>query len=77
MKLTTDRPSADPEKAARRLMDHASAFEPVQDGRVYIEHLNAPFLFGDRGTPAENAEVLPTSGNYFSFIWCPIRAARR
>jgi len=52
MKLTTDRPYADPDKAARRLMQHAHAFEPVQDGRIYIEKLNAPFLFGDKGTPA-------------------------
>lgn len=53
MKLTTDRPYADPEKAARRLMQHAHAFEPIQDGRIYIEKLNAPFLYVDKGTPAE------------------------
>ena len=49
MKLTTDRPYADPEKTARRLMQHARAYEPVQDGRIYIEKINAPFLFGDKG----------------------------
>jgi hypothetical protein len=53
MKLTADRPFADPEKAARRLMQHAQAFEPIQDGRIYIEVPNGPFLFGDKGTPAE------------------------
>jgi hypothetical protein len=53
LKLTTDRPFADPEKAARRLLEHAHAFEPIQDGRIYIEKLNGPFLFGDQGTPAE------------------------
>lgn len=53
MKLTSDRPFADPEKAARRLLEHAHAFEPIQDGRIYIETLNGPFLFGDKGTPAE------------------------
>jgi len=53
MKLTTDRSFADPEKAARRLMQHAHAFEPVQDGRIYIEKLNGPFLFADKATPAE------------------------
>jgi hypothetical protein len=37
MKLTADRPFADPEKAARRLMQLAHAFEIVQDGRIYIE----------------------------------------
>jgi hypothetical protein len=34
-------------------MEHARAFEPVQDGRIYIEKINAPFLFNDKGTPAE------------------------
>jgi hypothetical protein len=53
MKYTADRPFADPEKAARRLMEHARAFEPVQDGGVYIGQINGPFLFGDKGTPAE------------------------
>ena len=58
MKLTTDRPFADPEKAAHRLMQHAHAFEVVQDGRIYIEKINGPFLYVDRGTPAEYAAGL-------------------
>ena len=59
MKLTTDRPYADPEKAARRMMQHAHAFEPVQHGRIYIEKLNGPFLYTDRATPAEYSAGLP------------------
>ena len=58
IKYTTDRPFADPDKAARRLMEHARAFEPAQDGRIYIEKINGPFLFGDKGTPAEYAAGL-------------------
>ncbi|WP_375784636.1 hypothetical protein ACE10Z_33650 [Bradyrhizobium sp. Pha-3] len=53
MKFTADRPYASPEKAARRLMEHARAFEPVQNCRIYIEKLNGPFLYQDKGTPAE------------------------
>src|SRR6266850_7063203 len=53
LKLTTDRPFADPDKAARRLLEHALAFEPIQEGRIYIEKLNGPFLFIDKGSPAE------------------------
>jgi hypothetical protein len=34
-------------------MQHAHAFETMQDGRIYIEKLNGPFLFGDKGAPAE------------------------
>jgi hypothetical protein len=52
MKLVTDRPYADPETAARRLLEHAHAFEAVQDGRIYIEVINA-LLFGDKATPTE------------------------
>jgi hypothetical protein len=58
MKYTNERLFADPDKAARRLMEHARAFEPVQDGRIYIEVLNGSFLFGDKGTPAEYAAGL-------------------
>ena len=53
MKYATDRPFADPEKAARRLMEHAQAFQPIQDARIYIAKINGPFLFADKGTPAE------------------------
>jgi len=31
----------------------ANAFEPVQDGRIYIEKINGPFLYQLKGTPAE------------------------
>lgn len=54
MKMTTERPYADPEKAARRLMQHARAFDAKQDGRIFIETINAPFLFGDKATAAEH-----------------------
>ena len=67
MKFTTDRPFADPEKAARRLMQHAPAFEPVEDGRIYIEKINAPILFGNKGTPANMRRAstarLPSAGS--------------
>ena len=58
MKYAGNRPYSDPEKAARRLMEHAQAFEPIQEGRIYIEKLNGPFLFGDKGTPTEHSAGL-------------------
>jgi len=51
--VRSDRPYSDPDKAARRPHGARSAFEPIQDGRIYIEKINGPFLFGDQGTPAE------------------------
>ena len=35
MKLTADRPFADPEKAARKLLELANAIEAVQDGHLH------------------------------------------
>ncbi|QHO71329.1 hypothetical protein ACH79_00440 [Bradyrhizobium sp. CCBAU 051011] len=52
MKHATDRPYADPEKAARRILEIANAVEPLQ-GRIHIEKINGPFLFRDGGSPAE------------------------
>ena len=53
MKFVTDRPFADPDAAARKLVELANAFEPIQDGRIYIEKINGPFLYQLKGTPAE------------------------
>ena len=53
MKLVTDRPYSDPEKAARKIVEIANSVEVVQDGRIYIELINGPFLFRERGTPDE------------------------
>ena len=74
MKFTTDRPYSDPENAARRLMQHAHAFEPVQDGRIYIEKINAPFLFADKGTPAEYSAGLDRA---ISLGWLKIHESVR
>ena len=52
MKYAADRPFADPEKAARRILEIANSVEPIQ-GRIHIEKINEPFLFRDRGSPAE------------------------
>ena len=53
MKYATTRPFADPEAAARKLLEIANATEAVQDGRIHIEKLNGPFLFKEGGSPAE------------------------
>ncbi|WP_371260566.1 hypothetical protein [Bradyrhizobium sp. Ec3.3] len=45
MKLTAERPFTNPEVAARKLVEIASGIEPVQDGRIHMEKINAPFLY--------------------------------
>jgi hypothetical protein len=53
MKFATDRPYANPKTAARKLVEIANAVEAVQDGRIFIELINWPFLSELKGTPAE------------------------
>jgi hypothetical protein len=53
MKFAEPRTYADPEKAARRLLEIANAIEPVQDGRIHIDKINWPFLSQDKANPAE------------------------
>jgi hypothetical protein len=53
MKFATARPYSDPEAAARKLVEIANSVEAAQDGRIYIELINAPFLYGHKASPAE------------------------
>ncbi len=50
MKFIEPSPFADPDVAARKLVEIANAIEAVQDGRIYIELINAFFL-AEGGTP--------------------------
>ena len=53
MKFVNARPLADPDIAARKILELANGVETIQDGRIYIEEINRPFLFQLKGTPAE------------------------
>ncbi|KJC50623.1 hypothetical protein UB31_12350 [Bradyrhizobium sp. LTSP849] len=44
---------ADPEAAARKLVELAASIVPVQDGRIHIEKLNAPFLYSLKASGPE------------------------
>ena len=37
----------------RKLVELAASIEPVQDGRIYIERINAPFLFTLKASGSE------------------------
>jgi hypothetical protein len=52
-KFATERPYADPEAAARQLVQLAASIEPVQDGRIHIEKINYPFLYTLKASGAE------------------------
>jgi hypothetical protein len=53
MKHVTERPFADPEVAARQLVQLASGIKAVQDGRIHIEKINYPFLYTLKASGAE------------------------
>ena len=53
MKFVDSRPFADPDAAARKLLEIANSVEAVQDGRIHSEKVNGPFLCEFGGTPAE------------------------
>ncbi|GAB9186011.1 hypothetical protein [Bradyrhizobium diazoefficiens] len=53
MRHAQERPYASAEAAARKLVELASSIEPVQDGRIHIEKINAPFLYTLKGSGAE------------------------
>jgi hypothetical protein len=44
MKFVERNTFADPDAAARKLVEIANGVEVVQDGRIYIELVNEPFL---------------------------------
>ncbi|MGY8633568.1 hypothetical protein RAD15_13905 [Bradyrhizobium sp. 14AA] len=52
-KFATERPYADSEAAARKLVQLCASVEPVQDGHIHIEKINAPFLFTLKGSGSE------------------------
>ena len=43
-KFVANRPFADPDVAARKIVEIANDVDAVQNGRIYIERVNAPFL---------------------------------
>ena len=55
MKLMSELPYSDPESTARKLVELAKSIEAVQDGRIHIEKINAPFL-SKNGCNATDAE---------------------
>jgi hypothetical protein len=53
VKFVANRPFADPEIAARKLIELANAVEPVQDGRIHIEKINWPMQHDLKASPVE------------------------
>jgi hypothetical protein len=57
MKFASPSHFTDPDATARKLVEIANASEAVQDGRIYIELINNPFL-KEGGTPDQYRAAL-------------------
>jgi hypothetical protein len=53
MKFSSERPFADPEKAARKLLEIANVTEAVQGGRIHLQPVNRQFVYTEGASPAE------------------------
>jgi len=52
-KFVEPRPYADPEAAARKIVELANDHEPYMDGRILIGRLNGAMLYQHKATPTE------------------------
>ncbi len=52
-KYVQPRPYADPDAAARKIIELANSLERYMDNRLLIEKINGPFLYELKGAPAE------------------------
>jgi hypothetical protein len=52
-KYVQPRPYADPDVAARKILEIANSLEPYMDGGLLIELINGPMLFQEKATTAE------------------------
>jgi hypothetical protein len=50
MKSVEKNPFDNPDLAARKIIEIANSVEAVQDGRIYIEHVNEAFLAAAGGS---------------------------
>jgi hypothetical protein len=67
MKFVEPSHFTDPDAAARKLVEIANAVEAVQDGRIYIELINVPFL-KEGGTPDQFRASLARAIT-FGWLW--------
>ena len=62
MRFVERRPFADPDVAARKLVEIANGVDTVHDGRIYIERVNTPFWrpagAGRTSAPGSSAPLL-------------------
>jgi hypothetical protein len=54
--FVSDRPLADPDTAARTIVGIANDVETTQNGRIYVERINAPHLVAGVSGKCQDAE---------------------
>jgi hypothetical protein len=69
-KFAADDPLADRDAAARKIVEIANGVEAVQDGRIYIERVNAPFLAA--GGTGDDFRAGIERAIAFGWLWHPV-----
>jgi hypothetical protein len=67
-RFVADRPFADPDVAAREIVEIANDVDAVQNGRIYIERVNAPFLAV--GGTGDNFRAGVERAIALGWLWC-------
>ena len=67
MKFVEPSRLTNPDATVRKLMEIANATEPAQDGRIYIELVNAAFRAGIQRAVDKGWMVRHESGTYLKF----------
>jgi hypothetical protein len=67
MKFVEPSHFADPDAAARKLVEIANAVEAVQDGRIYIERINGAFL--EAGGSADQFRAALARAIALGWLW--------
>lgn len=67
MRFVDRHPFTDPDAAARKVVEIANGVEAVQDGRIYIERVNGPFLAA--GGSGEQFKAGIERGIALGWIW--------
>jgi hypothetical protein len=67
MKFVEPNQLTDPDTAARKLLQIANAVEAVQDGRIFIERINRPFL--DQGGAPDQFRAAVARAISLGWLW--------
>jgi hypothetical protein len=77
VKFVDTRPLADPDAAARKIVELANAVEPYFDNRILIEKINGPFVYELRQSGPRSCHREGLAGAARERYFCTLYPGRR